>query len=279
VAKTQTFGVSHTDSPMQVIGGKIHLLTKAEGRLNLLAGIQQKAGLAGAALALGGQAGLAANAVSLALYDGEDVEHCGFALGEQAVVGTFENTFFEDGDDVKVVASRLESGVMFAHAVVRVSDGALWMPYNIDRGRVAMMKSTAKMGGVGVVAGCIVLSLMFYFQGGVTVMLGLLPGLLATLVGMTTFVGAWVYHDSRHQALYAEQIFKVLGFKNPKIVSLSPFSLTKESGYRMNRGHYVFRLRKALAAYGSLSKAPAAKASPKATVTPAPRSARPAAEK
>ena len=146
MTKALTPDASLTDKPMKVIGGKIDLLTKTEGRLNLLAGIQQKAGLAGAGLVLSGQAGQAANAVSLALYDGEDVEHFGFALDDQVVVGTFENAFFEDGDDIKVVASRLESGVMFAHAVVRVSDGVLWMPYNIDQGRVAMMKSTALFG-------------------------------------------------------------------------------------------------------------------------------------
>jgi len=263
---------------MQVIGGKIHLLTKTEGRLNLLAGIQQKAGLAGAGLALGGQAGAAANAVSLALYDGEDVEHFGFALGEQVVVGTFENVLFEDGDDIKVVATRLETGVMFAHAVVRVSDGTLWMPYNIDRGRVATMKSTAKMGVVLFVVVEIVAGTMGYFRGGAAT-LDLLPG--AVFAGVTAAIGAWVYRDSRHEALYAEKILKVLGFKNPKIVNLSPFSLTKESGYRMNRSHYIFRLRKALAAYGSLSKAqaPTVKAEPQTTAAPAPKAARPAVKK
>jgi hypothetical protein len=244
------------DRPLQIVSGKITLLHKAEGRLNLLAGLQQKAGLAGAGLALAGQAGAAANALSLVLYDGEDVEHFGFALGEQVVVGTFENAFFDDGDEVKVVASRLNNGILFAHAIVRVADSALWMPYNIKHGRVAMMKSTAKMGGVGGALMSAIALVMFYSQAGLAVLLELLPGLALGVFGFIALVGSWVYLDSRHEALYAERLFKAMGFKNPSIVNLSPFSLSSECGHSASRLHYVFNLRKALAAYGSLSKAP-----------------------
>jgi hypothetical protein len=244
------------DRPLQIVSGKMSLLHKAEGRLNLLAGLQQKAGLAGAGLALAGQAGAAANALSLVLYDGEDVEHFGFALGEQVVVGTFENAFFDDGDEVKVVASRLNNGILFAHAIVRVADSALWMPYNIKRGRVAMMNSTAKMGAGGAVAGALVFATMGYFHGGISEVLEVLPLVLGGLVAVLAFIGSWVYLDSRHEAVYAERLFKAMGFKNPSIVNLSPFSLSSECGHSASRLHYVFNLRKALAAYGSLSKAP-----------------------
>jgi hypothetical protein len=64
-------------------------------------------------------------------------------------------------------------------------------------------------------------------------------------------------------------------------VNLSPYSLTAESGYRMGGAHYIFRLRKALADYGSLSKAPRPKVEidPQTTAKPAPKAAMPVAKK
>jgi cyanate lyase len=98
---------------------------------------------------------------------------------------------------------------------------------------------------------------------------------------MVSFVGFWVYRDSVHEAHYAERIFKILGFKNPKIVDLAPFSLSKENNYSAPRQHYIFRLRKALAFYGSLSKAPASdvKAAPQTTAKTVRKAAGPVAKK
>jgi hypothetical protein len=74
----------------------------------------------------------------------------------------------------------------------------------------------------------------------------------------------FVYFSSRHEADYAERIFKVLGFKNPSIVNLTPFSMSVACDHSAGGLHYIFKLREALAAYGSLSKARPDTAKPKA---------------
>jgi len=140
----------------------------------------------------------------------------------------------------------------FAHAVVRPSDGLLWMPYSVSKGRwkVARWISIA----------CLWLALFVVLLFGVFHLVrpvkdGYLSFLIEylpyQLVG-SLLLGGGVFWSSLDDAKYAERILKVLGFKNPKIVNLSPFS---EARLHKGASYMVYDLRAALRAYGSLSKA------------------------
>jgi hypothetical protein len=243
---------------MSVVGGQLTELLIKNSSINLLQGMQASSTLAGAVTTLTDTAGGASTA-SVVLYDGEDIVNFGCLVGNQIVVGGGFKQFegeLKNGQEVKAVVSQLSSSVLYAHALVKVDEGILWMPLNITRGRVALVKSTYRMGRNGYLFGLTVWTIMSFFIVG-----GFKPDffwiVLMFAVGgaaLTAIVGYWVYRDSRHEGIYAEKIFKAMGFKNPEAVNLAPFSTTAQNGY-LGGSHYVFHLRKALAAHDSLSKA------------------------
>lgn len=50
---------------------------------------------------------------------GEDVNHFGCYVGGKLVLGTFPGISFEEGDEVKVSAKKLDDQADYVHAVVR----------------------------------------------------------------------------------------------------------------------------------------------------------------
>jgi hypothetical protein len=244
------------DGPMFVVSGRVSELVVQEGSVSLLQDMRNQSAFAAAMMSLTEATG-SANAVSLALSDGEDVSNFGCLIGEQITVGgSFSHLEFKNDEEVKAVVSQFSKDVLYAHAVVRVSDGLLWMPFNITRGRTALIKSTYRMGRGGFLAAMGIFAVMAMFFGDLKFsyvwLFLMLACSAATMIGLA---GWGVYRDSRHEGIYAEKIFKAMGFKNPEAVNLAPFSTTAQNGY-LGGSHYVFHLRKALAAHDSLSKSP-----------------------
>jgi hypothetical protein len=70
---------------MFTVEGTIQALKVANGKVNLIEDIQKGALFTGVAAGLSGQAGVLANSASLAMYDGEDVEHVALLINAQLV--------------------------------------------------------------------------------------------------------------------------------------------------------------------------------------------------
>lgn len=233
---------------MFVVKGAVTTLQVADGKVNLLQGMQNKIAATGLAASLGGMSGVLVNSAMVALYDGEDVEHFGCFIGQKMVVGTFERVSFKEGDEVRVVATLVEKDVLFAHAVVRPKDGLLWMPYAINQGRRGAALWYAKLSGGLALFGWLALMILqwihpssrnsFIAEAAITA---------GSLIGVSGLIGYFSYRSSIAGALYAERIMKVLGFKQPWRVDLSRFS---QLSLRVGRSNNIFDLRKALKAYG-----------------------------
>lgn len=237
---------------MFVLSGTVSHLYVTDGTVNLLQGMQIKLAASGVVASLGGLSGTAATSAMLAMYEGEEVDHFGCYLGERLVIGTFPDIDFKDGDEIKVVATRLDERADYAHAVVRPKDALLWMPYSVSKGRW--------MIGRWILIACLcylALSLVFFalfhlFDPWKEGFVDLVATLGPAFVGFAIIMGGGIFWTSRHDAFYAEEILKVLGFKNPGMVNLSPYSLARQ---KKGVSYMVYDLRKALRAYSSLRKA------------------------
>jgi len=242
---------SRSDDSMFVLSGTVATLYVTDGTVDLLEGMQGKMAATGMGAAVQGMSGSVANSAMIAMYDGEHVQHFGCYLCEQMVIGTFESIGFKEDDDVRAVVTRLDDKVVFAHAVVRLSDGLLWMPFSVNKGRwkVARWISIACLWFL--LFSLLVLSTFHLFSPWDDGYISLLATVIPTFVGGAFVLGGGVFWSSLGDAKYAERVMKALGFRNPKIVNLSPFSQMRLG---IGGSYQVYDLRKALKAYGSLSK-------------------------
>jgi len=246
---------ARSDDKMFIVGGTVSTLYVTDGTVNLLQGMQSKMAAAGLGSAMADMPGSVANAAMVAMYEGEYVQHFGCYIGEQMVIGSFPGVGFKEGEEVKAVVTRLDERVVFAHAVVRTTDARLWMPHSIDKGRYAIAIWLAKLvGWMSIVCSVFTMPLSYFhpvFGGFFETVLSLFGG-----VACVGFVLGYLTYRSSPEGPYAERIFKVLGFKRPKIVNLSPFceqSLGIKT-YHQGGSIQVYDLRAALKAYGSLSQ-------------------------
>lgn len=189
-----------------------------------------------------------------------NVQHFGCYVGEQMVIGTFESIAFKEGDEVKAVATHLDDNVVFAHALVRPSDGLLWMPFSISKGRWKIAQWIAVASLFVALLGILLFGIFHLINPVKGGYLSFLVELSPYFIGVSLSICGGVHWSSLDDARYAERILKSIGFKNPKIVNLSPFS---QARLGIGSSYMVYDLRRALKAYGSLSKAapPAAKKS------------------
>ena len=79
--------------------------------------------------------------------DGEEVEKFFFRIDEFDIIGHFADVRFQNGDIIEAVVTRIDDKTLYAHAVVRIADGWLWMPHCINKGRWEVAKLNAKIGG------------------------------------------------------------------------------------------------------------------------------------
>jgi hypothetical protein len=244
---------------MLVISGVVTTMYVTDGTLNLLEGMQNKMLAIGLGSAVQGLAGGVANAAMIAMYEGENVQHFGCYIGEQMVIGTFENIGFKEGEEVKLIVTPLDAKVVRAHAVLRPKDAMLWLPFSINKGRWGIAK-WCLIACLGFLFFSLLLfGLMHLFSPSKNGYLSLVAELSPIFILGSLFLGGGAYYSSRHDAHYAERLFKILGFKDPWKVNIAPYS---EARLGTGDSYQVYHLRKALAAYDSLPK-PAAKPAPK----------------
>jgi hypothetical protein len=240
------------DDQMFVHIGTVSTMYITDGTVNLLEGLQKKMVAAGLGSAVAGMAGGVANASMVAMYDGENVQHFGCYIGDQMVIGTFPSVGFKEGEEVKVVVSKLDDKVFFAHAVMRLRDTKLWMPHSIFKGRYAIAIWLAKLMGWVSLIGWLFINAIFYFEDTKG---NSLENALISAVGLLGFslLGVFFITRSSPEGPYAERIFKVLGFKSPKFVNLSPYcERSLGMDYHQGGSLQVYDLRKALAGHDSL---------------------------
>lgn len=221
------------------IEGVISMLEVAEGKQNLLAGIQNRTAAAGAVAALTDQFGTAANAAMVALYDGEDVKHFGAVVNDQLIVGTFRRMDFKEGDIIKAIVTP-QSTAYFAHAVIRQSDQRLWLPLNVMQGRAAALRNSFGLVGLLMLA-VAVFFLLFTAIFSKDFLLVASLFLVGGVVIMTATLGSLLYKSSRNEAIYAEGLFNVLGFKKPRQVSIFSYVVKDYAdslnGHKLDNGY------------------------------------------
>jgi hypothetical protein len=246
-----TKSTQQDDSEMKVIVGSVATLYVTDGTVNLLKGMQGKMLATGMAAAVEGMAGTVASSAMLAMYDGESVQHFGCYIGENMVIGTFENIGFCDGDEVKMIVTKLDDHAYFAHAVIRTKDALLWMPYCINKGRLGIASWITKMQLSIGVAGLLFLLCLRFFLGGFESNWNLLVTFTPYILGVGGLIGFLTYCSSTGEAIYAETILKRIGLKTPWRINLSPYS---QARLGTGASYQVYDLRKVLKAYGTDNK-------------------------
>jgi hypothetical protein len=244
---------------MLVISGVVTTMYVTDGTLNLLEGMQKKMLATGLGSAVQGLAGGVANASMIAMYEGENVQHFGCYIGEQMVIGTFEKIGFKEGEEVKLIVTALDANVVRAHAVLRSKDAMLWLPFSINKGRWGIAKWCLIACLCIAIFGTLFLSILYAFDPWKSGYFSMFIIFFPSFFLISALISSGAYYSSRHDAHYAERLFKILGFKDPWKVNIAPYS---EARLGTGDSYQVYHLRKALAAYDSLPK-PAAKPAPK----------------
>lgn len=235
------------------VDGNIEALRVAPGIVNLMEDIQKSAYFPGMVAGLAGEAGMLANAASLVMYDGEDVEHIALLLNGQLAVGTFEWVCdLHVGDSVKLVVSQIDKGPLFVHAILRKDDHMLWTPFSVHHTRRGWMLHAVKLG-------TLILSLMWLMFGSFFLFdrhfIQDAEGWLFFVfgsIGMIAFVTFMSARGVMHLGDQAEDIFQTLGVPKFKRFRLKPYSFRKtnelDDDNRLRKG-YIFRFSDALAAH------------------------------
>ena len=145
--------------------------------------------------------------------DGEEVEKFAFRIDQFDITGNFADVRFKDGDYIEAVVTRIDDTTLYAHAVVRIADGWLWMPNCINKGRWEVAKLNAKIGaGVGIF-GWAVLMAFYFLKPLEKTSFGEWAFTMGSVIFVLCTIGAVsVYRSSMVDSLYAESIMSVLGF-------------------------------------------------------------------
>ncbi len=162
-----------------------------------------------------------------AMRDADDdhaMWHFGFVLNDKAVAGSLPVTGFKEGDKVTaIVMDDAGEGTLHAHAIVRQEDGLVSLPYSAAKGRYARLLKMIRIALLSIFGGALCLSPLFYsdpVRGG---FVGTLAG-YGSVCGMLALLVVTFMYFSGAEREYPEQIMRLLGFKRPKIVNLTPFS-------------------------------------------------------
>ncbi|MCY0912634.1 hypothetical protein OTB17_13220 [Massilia sp. H27-R4] len=234
---------------MFIIEGRIQALRIANGTLNLVKDIQKGVWFTGLAAGLAGQARMLANAASLALYEGEDVEHIALLINDELAVGTFE--WLEDvriDDEVKLVVSKIDNGPLFIHAILRKNDQLLWMPYSIARTRFSWIMHGVKLYGIIVLGSLLTFGTFFIFDGAFPAQRDLIS-VTASIVLITAFVVFMSTRGMMSLGMQAEDIYSALEVPEFEKFKLNPFSLMRmppEDKSNLLKKRYIFKFDEAL---------------------------------
>ena len=239
---------------MFTLEGSIQAARKTAGTLNLVEHIQKGTLFTGLAAGLSEQGGMLANAASLALYEGEDVEHIALLINDKLAIGTFQSLDeLMINDEVKLVVSELEDGPLYIHAILRCSDQLLWTPYSIDHTRQGWIMHGVKLSTAIVVGTWLLFGTYFILRSDPfptqrdLIYLGIGP------IIMMLFVGFMSTSGMSHLGQEAEDIFEALGVPRFRKFRIKPYSLMmdfsiKNMPLREHKGH-IFKFSEAMAAH------------------------------
>lgn len=237
-----------------LVEGTIQSMRVAAGTVNLVKDIQKGALFTGAGSGLAGEAGMLANAASLALDEGEEVEHIALLINGQLAVGTFQ--WLRDlnaGDGVKLVVSALDDGLLFIHAILRIHDQLLWTPYGVDHTRRGWIFHGIKLGGVITLSTWVFALICNHFMPT----FGVIDFLLWICLSSGLMMALVIFLSTRDVIYIGEQaeyIFKALGVPDYKRFRIKPFSImtdysdTDDMPDREKKGH-IFKFADALATH------------------------------
>ncbi|HEX8615102.1 MAG TPA: hypothetical protein VF800_27785 [Telluria sp.] len=238
---------------MFIVEGRILALRKANGTLNLVEDIQKGAWFTGLAAGLEGQAGMLANAASLALYEGEDIQHIALLINNKLAIGTFE--WVEDlkiDDAVKLVVSQIENGPLFIYAILRENDQLLWMPYSVARTKRDWMMHGVRLSAAIIAGSMLIFAAFFIFRNAPFPAYRHLISLATSLILVTAFVGFMSTRGITSLGQQAEDIYFTLGVALPEKFRLGPFSLMElisVTAPDFSKQGYIFKFNDALKAH------------------------------
>jgi hypothetical protein len=183
------------------------------------------------------------------------VQHFSCSIGGRAVSGTFPAVGFKNGDAVKAVVTSLDGVGVFAHAVMTTANGRLWLPYSVCKGTHAALIDTAKTALVAsFIAWVCVLILMLQAapKDGVFVPAALAAPAILALGAL----GVFLFNLATPKGAYADRILTMLGFSNPRMVNLAPFSdrARRRKMRELDGSPHVYHLWPALALYGAVKR-------------------------
>jgi hypothetical protein len=232
------------------IEGSIQAIRLAAGVRDLVEDITNGAFCTSIVAGMSGEYGVMANSASLAMNEGEDVEHLALLVNDTLAVGTFEWLRDLKVDDlVTLVDSRIVEGPLFVHAILRKNDQQLWMPYGIDHTRRGWLIHGIKLGALGL-SGSWLLIASFYLFGSRPEVEEIL-----SLMCFTTLIVAFAVFMSTRSVMglgvEAEKIFRALNvpqFERFRIKHYSLLHTGPEDADRYRKGH-IFRFSDALAAH------------------------------
>ncbi|WP_137938756.1 hypothetical protein [Chitinivorax sp. B] len=241
-----------SESKLFTVDGTIDAIHRAPGVVNLLEDMQRGALFTGAVAAATDGLANFAGSTAVALYDGEDVEHIAMLVNGKLVIGTFQST--EDlniGDQVRLVASYAPGDSLFAHAILRLEDAWLWMPYMHDETRKGMVRYTVKIYFILIIFLELLLNGLFYVWGALEKFNQEMRGIL--IFFEFVIMPVIIYLSSKdliEKGKIVEEIFKVLGVARYKDFNVSKFSV-KNQDFRIENTHrkYIIHLDRALAAH------------------------------
>jgi hypothetical protein len=244
---------ANKETALFTVDGRIQALHVTAGIANLLESLQRGAGFTGMISGLMDQPGAMANAASLVMYDGEDVEHVAMIIDSKPAIGTFEWVHdLNVGNEVTLVVSEMENGWLFVHAILRLDDLLLWTPSSINRTRYGWTLHAIKLATTIVSLTWLLFGVFFLFDRTVLQTPAdwywIIFGPIVLMLFATTMSTVGIMHLGEE----AEAIFRALCVPKFARFKIKPYSLRRlyllEDPNAQRKGS-IYSFSKALAAH------------------------------
>lgn len=211
-----------------VLEGTLNELHTEVGRQNLLGTVfkhyKGQGAITGVATATSDLFGMAANSAMLAMYDGENTESFVCLIDDQVVCGTFGGASkLREGGRVKAVVSR-QNDVLVAHAILSDEQGYLWIkhPYGVQAERMANFKLGAVVAVITTVGTTIFDLISGPLEGFSHIEFTLM--MAAATTALCLGMALWANSDMKTLAGPSTEMFRMLGFSDPRKVNLNSYS-------------------------------------------------------
>ncbi len=223
----------HVDAVF-AIEGTLSELHVALGTENLLKRVSQHykshAVLTGAGAVVGDLFGQAANAASLAMYDGEDTQNFACLIDGQVMCGQFGGAeWLKQGNRIKAVVSK-QGDVLYARAIMDEQQELLWIGHPWGSKAEAAANWTLALWCF--LFGMFGMATMYLIAEGagswsfweMILTIGLIGGALCIVVAL------WSNRDMQGLASPSTKAFQLLGFSEPERVNLNRYRVSVVAG-------------------------------------------------